>query len=320
MNDLKKDGPSILSRVVVTLALLLISVATLYLGRLEIDKQLVIGVVTGLIVLATAGLWVSFFAEREAQRTGQATAEGIRQATDLSRACVEVGLLQIFPSSDEEEYHHFVGDRLLRAHRRSEIRVAGIACRAFFHADGGPNNPQIKQLAAREVPMRVILLHPFFEPAITRAIREDSNRTHFSEHPHSMLVSDIIRSCEGIVGLHAKSIEARLCPVAVTCRLTFVSDILMFEPHHFGSHKERASIATPVFIVKSDVEFAHRLANHFEFLWEISKPFIVSSDLIGELRSRNVQGDAQSYLGYYMQACRPDLFVPEEKTSPQQPA
>lgn len=302
---MQNGGPSVLLRITVTLVLLIVSLVLLMAGAIQIDGQLIGGVVAGLLVLATAGIWISFFAEREAQRTVFTTAEGIRQATELSRACVETGLLHIFPSSDDEAYHHFVSDRLLRAHRRSEIRVAGIASRGFFHADGGPNNPQIKQLAAREVPMRVILLHPFFEPAISRAIREDNNRKYFDEHIHSILAEDVIRSCEGIVGLGANSIQTRLCSTAVSCRLTFIGDILIFEPHHFGSAKQRASMATPVFVFRIDAAFSRRLSDHFEFLWEISESFAVSADLVKDLRSQwNSQGD----LRRYMRICRPDLF------------
>ena len=309
MRPLEQDsGPSILLRALLTLVLLIISLVLLLAGAIQIDGQLIGSIVAGLLVLATAGIWISFFAEKEAQRTVFATAEGIRQATELSRACVEIGLLQVFPSSDDESYHHFISDRLLRAHRRSEIKVAGIASRGFFHADGGPNNPQIKQLAIREVPMRVILLHPFFEAAISRGIREDSNRQYFDEHIHSILTEDVIRSCEGIVGLGTSSIQARLCPTAISCRLTFVGDLLIFEPHHFGTANQRASIATPVFVLRDDAAFSRRLSDHFEFLWEISRTFVVNAELVRNLRLQAARWQAEADIRKYVYACRRDLF------------
>jgi hypothetical protein len=303
-------------RIVATLILLLISLATFYFGSLELDRQLVAEIVAGLLVLATAGIWVSYLAEEEARRTVVATAAEIRQATELSRACVQIGLLHIFSSSDEQEYHQFISDQLLRAHRNSEIRVIGVACRGFFHADGGPNNLQIKSLAVREVPMRVILSHPFFEPAITRAIREDRNRKHLSDYLDSILLTDVLLSCDGIIGLDRKSIQARLCPVTTGCRATFIGDLLILEPLHFGSENQRASLETPVLVFRKNTPFARRFSDHFEFLWSISSQFEVSPDLIRTLRPKNARIEEQAHLLEYMRMCRPDLFAVEGTPTP----
>jgi hypothetical protein len=308
--------PTILWRVVATLFLLLISLAIFVFGALELDKQLIAEIVAGLMVLATAGIWVSYLAEEEARRTVLSTAAEIRQATELSRTCVQIGLLHIFPSSDEQEYHQFVSDQLLRAHRNSEIRVLGVACRGFFHADGGPNNLQIKSLASREVPMRVILTHPFFEPAITRAIREDRNRKHLSDYLDSILLTDVLLSCDGIIGLGSKSIQARLCPVTPGCRATFVGDLLILEPLHFGSENQRASLDTPVLVFRKDTPFALRFSGHFEFLWSISSQFEVSPELVRALRPKNARIEEQAHLLEYMRLCRPDLLAVERQPTP----
>lgn len=308
--------PAIRWRIVATLILLLISLAIFIFGALEIDKQLIAEIVAGLLVLATAGIWVSYRAEEEARRTVIATAAEIRQATELSRACVQIGLLHIFPSSDDQEYHKFVSDQLLRAHRNSEIRVLGVACRGFFHADGGPNNLQIKSLAAREVPMRVILTHPFFEPAITRAIREDRNRKDLSDYLDSILLTDVLLSCDGIIGLGKKSIQARLCPVTPGCRATFIGDLLILEPLHFGSENQRASLDTPVLVFRNDTLFAHHFSDHFEFLWNISSPFEVSPTLVRALRPKNARIEEQVHLLEYMRMCRPDLLAAERTPTP----
>jgi hypothetical protein len=308
--------PTILWRIVATLLLLLISVAIFVIGDLRLDKQLIAEIVAGLLVLATAGIWVSYLAEEEARRTVLATSAEIRQATELSRASAQIGLLHVFPSSDEEEYRHFLSDQLLRAHRKSEIRMVGVACRGFFHADGGPHNLQVKALAAREVPMRIILAHPFFEPAVTRGIREDSNRHYLSDYVDSILLTDVLLSCDGIIGLGTKSLQARLCPVTTGCRATFIGDLLIVEPLHFGSENQRASIDTPVLVFWKDALFAQRFSNHFEFLWQISSEFEISPELVNGMRPKNSRIEERTSLLEYMNLCRPDLFAREKAATP----
>jgi hypothetical protein len=310
--------PSIKTRIWATVLLLLVSVAIFFFGALKIDKQLITEFVAGLLVLATAGIWVSFLAEREARRTVLATAEGIRQASELSRISAQIGLVHIFPNSDDEQYHHFIGDVFLKNYRREEIRMVGVACRGLFHAFGGPNNQQIKELAIRKVPMRVILFHPFFEPAITRGIREDSNRRYFADHPDTMLLTDILLSCDGIIGLGTDSVQARLCPVATGCRATFVGDLLIFEPLHFGLENQRASIDTPVFVFRTDAPFSRQISEHFEFLWKLSEGFVVSPKLVRSLRPQNVV--IEEPLVHYLRMFRKDLFGPEESSDPSEDA
>jgi hypothetical protein len=240
--DPLQNKVGILTRLLLTFALLLIAVVMTALSGAK-PIELISNVACGLFVLGAAGIWVTYFAERQAIAS-------LRQRIDACFSILQTsnkaGIEDSFydPSNvrDVGPYKEELLKELESA--KGEIRILAVAGREFFHEGQGFASAALKRAieaasARRGDPnlaLKVLLLHPLSEPAVTRGLREKGYQdVAFFEDTD--LWTDVGRSCVTICAWKRDGypIEARLYKVMPCCFLIFINDVLYAEFYHLGA-------------------------------------------------------------------------------------
>lgn len=309
-----KPGQGVLARVTATLVLsvsvLIIWLATGQRGT-PVTPDWWSDVTSGLLVLAVAGIWVSFFAERQAARS-------IKDDIDARFSILSSSL----QARISDIYYEEVPDVSNRANQRlrarvvteldrarGDVRVLAIAARELFHEGQGFAFQSMQSLMRdqhQRAGVRILLIHPLSEQAVSRALREDLQHRDFACYRSSRLYTDVLQSCEFLVQRASSRVEVRLYKVFPACFLLLVNDAAFVEQYHFGTGG-RASGKVPLYEVAKGGTCYGQFEGHFEHVWAISKPYALTRSLVDTLNSpdREQWGALESSLRF----SRPDLFL-----------
>lgn len=305
----------VIPRIAISLLLLLIAGAIMTLSRETISAEWLSSLASGLTVLSLAGMWVSYFIEKRAAANLR---RDIAAQFSIINSSLGARIYNIYYSDYSEEMPS-VSNRESSAYRtrliseleraRGEVRILTIAAREFLHQGIGFAYDTMKSLV-RDRPVKLLLLHPWSEQAISRALQEDFEHTTFEAYPESILYADVLRSCDTLVkwmgSAHSQKTETRLYKVFPSCFLVFVNDVVFVEQYHFGSGG-RASGKVPLFEVGKGGGFYEQLEGHFEHVWRTANPYSLSVDLVKSLR--NPDPDQQERFAECIRFTRPDLFA-----------
>lgn len=283
----------VLRRSVVSLLLVLVAGGVWWFVQPD-PKTWLVSVSSGLIVLGIAGIWVSFFAEIQA-------GEQIKSDID-SRFSVLKTILQakINDAYFDESYRDKCTCREEARFRQrllheigvcqSEIRILAVAGREFLHAGDGFAYHALESFLERrgtttpdsQPILRVALVHPLSESAVSRAFREDNRFSDFCDYGSTRLWSDVIQSYKTLAHWAAADhrAQARAYKVAPFCFLIFVNDFVFVEQYHFGSRRERASGKVPIFVVTRGSLFYEQLEGHFEHVWKTARGLAINREFI----------------------------------------
>ncbi|MCP4566713.1 MAG: hypothetical protein GY841_03930 [FCB group bacterium] len=156
--------------------------------------------------------------------------------------------------------------------------------------------------------MRLLLLHPWCEQAVSRGLREDPEHNTFERYRDTRLYQDVTRSCDTLVNWtsHGECVKARLYKVMPSSFFIMTSDVVFVEEYHFGTGG-RASGKVPTLEVRKGNKLYTQLQGHFEFIWGISEQFQLSADLVTSLRNP-VERESKSF-EESIRFSRPDLFL-----------
>ncbi|MEW5980884.1 MAG: hypothetical protein AB1806_00780 [Acidobacteriota bacterium] len=306
------------NRLIATLLLLALAGVLLFvsspLAWLDVARDLS----CGLIVLAAAGVWVSYFAERQAlislnDRIASLTA-GVDARFSVLKAAVDAGIEEIYYDPENTRGATRYRLDLLRELEkpRGTIRILAIAAREFLFRDEGfaaaaldsVLNPHGKR-HDNTVRTLVALLHPQSEQAVSRALREHPDRD-LASFDDTNLWQDIKKSCVTVCDWQKNgySLEARLYKVMPSCFLVFVNDVVFVEFYQFGSGG-RASGKVPLLRVARTSPLYDELLGHWEYVWGTASHFPLNQALFDSIKNPD---DAchQRFLDA-VGFCRPDL-------------
>lgn len=250
-------------------------------------KPWFINVSAGLMVLGFAGIWVSFFAGRRAAYSLRADIDG---RFSILSVCLDAHIHDVHYDEtdpghrDDTRYRTKIISESLRA---KELQLLGIALLQFFHEGQGFAYDTMYTLAKEgRVKIRVLLLHPWSEQAVSRALKEDGPHRRLEDYKQSTLFMDIVgKTCDELVRnwpLGSPNFEVRLHKVFPACFL-FLHDHLAFvEQYHFGT-RGRASGKVPVLEVAEGGRYYRELAGHFKHVWETAAPYTLTAELLDRL-------------------------------------
>jgi hypothetical protein len=307
------------NRVIATFVLLTLASALLGLSSLVPKLGWISNVGCGLIVLGAAGIWVSYFAERQAlislKESICSLTTGIDARFSVLKATVEAKIEDLYyDPSNARDVDRYRRDLLHQIEKpRNEIRILAIAAREFLFRDEGFAAGTLESILNPEsrkydscVSVKILLLHPHSEQAVTRALREHPDRD-FDSFEDTNLWQDIKKSCTTICDWKRKNynIKARLYKVAPSCFLIFVNDVLFAEFYHFGAGG-RASGKVPLFRISSTSDLYRELKGHFDYVWETAKCFELADQLFKEIKTPGATKNG-SFI-QYIRFSRPDLF------------
>jgi len=319
--DMLKGRIGIRDRIIATLIILAIAVILFWLScRLNCDWLKDVG--CGLIVLGAAGIWVSYFVERETILSLRGKISEITKGIDNRFSILKT----IVEAKIEDLYYDTENTRKISRHRddllkelekaRNEVRILAVAAREFFFQGEGFAAEVLKSILDPKskkynssVSLKVLLLHPCSEQAVSRGLRECPDCA-FDSFEDTDLWQDVIRSC--ITVCHWKrngySVAARLYRVAPHCFLIFVNDLLFAEFYHFGAGG-RASGKVPLMKISATSRLYEELKGHFEYVWDTAECFKLDEALLAEIRKPGTMKE-QSFV-QSIRFSRPDLFQNE---------
>lgn len=276
------------------------------------SPQWLTGVISELLVLSLAGIWISYVVERQ---TAKATREGIDKRFEILSSTLHAKIQKVYydeePRVSNRRGPEYQTDLNLELEKtRGEVRIMAIAAREFLHDGHGigfiyhtlqlllqQTNPQV----------RILLLHPWCEQAVSRGLHEDKVHSQISNYQDTRLFQEIMRSCEVLAKWMESSecVQARLYKVMPACFLVFVNDVVFIEQYHFGAGG-RASGKVPVLKVSKGGNIYTQLDGHFEHIWEISAPYQITSEFVQDLKHPD-ENYLEQFIGS-LRFLRPDLF------------
>ena len=131
----------------------------------------IISVGSGLLVLGVAGVWITHLTEK-------LSSDQLNARFHMQKVLIESGIRNLYffegNKDQEEEKTRFRGNFLnILKNGNDEICVIAIAFRSCLHGgDIGFASEDFKQYAKEGRKFRILLLHPFSEPAFTRGTHE----------------------------------------------------------------------------------------------------------------------------------------------------
>jgi len=249
-----------------------------------------INVSSGLIVLGLAGIWVSWYAELAAARK-------IDSRFSILDTVLRAKVNDAYFGGDEQSRSNCRAGERFRARilhelaaSHSEIRILAVAARELLHQGDGYAFQALRAFLERtgkkgvnvNPVLRVLLLHPVSEQAVSRAFREDDRFKSFSDYRKTRLWNDITQSCDTLGHLRERyPVSARAHKVAPACFLVFVNDVVFVEQYHFGDKRERASGKVPILEVAKGSTFYEQLDGHFEHVWRTARKNEITTDFVG---------------------------------------
>lgn len=292
------------SLAVVTIALVLVLVT--YFSKIEPKlSESLENISCGLIVLGLAGIWVSYFAERQA---GKEIGRNVEDRFSIVTATLDAGITRLYPNRDNPGLKDAILGEMKKT--RGPIKILAIAAREFFHqgqdivwsAYGTINS------LAKERDIRVLLLHPWCEQAVSRALREDPQHNTFDRYQDTRLFQDVMRSCDTLDEWRksGSKVEARLYKVMPGCFVIMTNEVLFVEPYHFGTGG-RASGKVPVIEAWKGSKLYDQFEGHFEYVWTSASHFALQGDFVKHLRERSNEECIEFERA--VRFSRPDLFT-----------
>jgi len=276
----------VLTRVFVSVLLVLVALVLWMVGcRLTQGtlRQWTYSVASGLVVLGLAGIWVSYFAERQA---GTNITRKVEDRFSILTSCFDAGICSFYRSRHDPAFW----DKLLTEMRKSseEIRILSVAAREFLHEghEGEWDAYDNMHSLSKDKCVRFLLLHPWSEQALSRALHEDLQHSTFDRYRDTRLYHDVTRSCDTLVGWASLGlrVEARLYKVMPSCYLVITSNVMFLEPYHFGTGG-RASGKVPVLEARKGGRLYEQYWGHFDHVWMGAEPFSLSGGLATSLRN-----------------------------------
>jgi len=309
----QEDKREILIRLVISLALIVIVCIIWILTdpiRIKIGPEWISNVTAELVVLALAGIWISYIVERSA---AQSTRDDIDSRFDILKNALQAKIQRMyydeaphFSSRQTNDYRQDLISELGKT--RGEVRILAIAAREFLHEGQGFAYHTMMSIM-RDQPVRLLLLHPWSEQAVSRALQEDQEHSNLNKYKDSRLFQDVLRSCEAVAqwtNTDTSNIQMRLYKVAPSCFLIFVNDVLFVEQYHFGTGG-RASGKVPVFQVSKGSKYYEQMNGHFEHVWNTAEPYRVTEDFVKNLKEPDL--DFLRQFKECIQFSRPDLLI-----------
>ena len=260
-------------------------------------RELFTGVTSGLVVLGIAGIWVSFFAERQAVISLK---RDIDERFTVLSTIRHAGIKNAWYGDEKDcreelDYQERVKSEIRSA--RGEIRILGIAARSFLDRHWGFAAKVLDAFLNRGEPeqhkLKVLLLHPMCEQAVSRALRESPERDYWT-YKETALWVEVLGSCETLTDWAAKgyAIESYLYKVMPAWFLLFINDVLFAEPYQFGTGG-RASGKVPIFEIAKGSRLYEELEGHFDYVWKSAGRYKLDADLLRRLRKPSEQEVAQ---------------------------
>ena len=328
----------LLARIIASLVLVLLAVALWVAGGKipPASPEWIAGVGSGLIVLGFAGIWVSFFAERQATKELSSDMRGlfcqlssgcgktireIDERFSILAACRNAQLHDAYYDAEADDIRALgkLRNRILSEIRRATgtVRILGVSARGYLKEGDGFAAVPLKHLLEdqdrRRVAVQALLLHPTCEQAVYRALQEDqrSDMAHFN---HSQLWDDITSSARYLVNWAEKeqlAIEGRFYKMAPQCFLLIINDVIFWEQYHLGTGG-RASGTVPVFEVSKESPLGRQFLGHFDAVWRSAAEWPVKASQLDAL-----EGSCQdSVKGFdYCQAVRAPGDTETSRTS-----
>lgn len=309
------------NRIIATLALIIIA-AFLWLIS-YFGPPLLSGasnIANGFFTLGVAGIWVSYFAERQAYRSLKdsfdETTRRIDDRFSVLKATTEAKIEELYYRPDNSrDVGRYRSDLLGEfAKPKGEIRILAVAGREFLFRDEGfaANtlegilNPKSKNYNS-SVSLRVLLLHPCSEPAVSRGLREHQE-CDFESYEETDLWNDIKKSCTTLRDWKKiqYQVDARLYKVSSACFMIFVNDLLYVEFYQYGAGG-RASGKVPLMKISSTSELYDQLKGHYNYVWDTAKCFELTEKLLTQIKDPNAAKDPDFVQN--IQYSRPDLFI-----------
>jgi len=267
------------------------------------DYQWLLDVSSGLFVLGLAGIWVSYFAEREAGREIRRDVDArfsilvtMRNA-HVNDAYYDETPDQMPGAQDVTRFRQAVKHELNTS--QGEVGILAIAARGFLHDGDGFACSDLRELLKRYAErgdrgldgqgqplVKVMLLHPMCEQAVSRAFREDSRYDSHEDYGKTRLWSDVQQSWETAVSWREGQelpLEARAYMVFPACCLLFINDVVYVEPYHFGKDRTRASGRVPILRVTKGGAYYAQLKGHFDHVWRTSSAWKITEELFQKL-------------------------------------
>jgi len=308
------------NRIIATIVLLVVAAVLLVVSYKVPFLSWVANVSCGLIVLGTAGIWVSFFAERQLllsmRESINALTGGIDSRFSILKTTVEAKIDDLYydpaNSRDVDQYRHDLMQEIDKP--RGEIRILAVAAREFLFRDEGFAANALENVINPDsrkhdpgVSLRLLLLHPCSEPAVSRALREHKDR-NFESLEDTNLWQDVRKSCITICDWQRRDykVTARLYKVAPCCFLVFVNDLLFAEFYHFGAGG-RASGKVPLMRISRPSDLYKELEGHFSYVWESAKCFDLNENLFKNIKNPSASKEKQFVEN--IKFSRPDLFI-----------
>lgn len=307
-----RNSNEILIRIVMSLSLVVIAfIISVVSGqpRIDLSSDWFSNVTSELVVLGLAGIWISYLVE---QRTAQATRSDIDARFAVLSSSLHARIHNVYYDenphiSNRETYAYRTNLTSELERTREEVRILSIAAREFLHEGQGFAYHTMRSLV-QDRSVRILLLHPWSEQAVSRAIQEDREHPTFKEYRETRLYQDVLRSCGTLaqwIGSIGPRVEARLYKVSPACFLVFVNDMVFVEQYHFGTGG-RASGKAPLLQVYKGGKFYEQMEGHFEHVWKTAEPYRITADFIKALKDPD-PNELQQF-EEYIRFSRPDLF------------
>jgi len=289
----RTDGIKV--RIIVSLILIIFAGGIWWITNPN-PRECLVSVSSGLIVLGLAGIWVSYFAEGEA-------AKKIKGDIDTRFSLLGTVLkANVNDAYFDENLHSEASCRDARFRKRiiselasshSEVRILAIVAREFLHSGDGFAYTYLENFLKNQKNkniskplLRILIIHPMCEQAVSRAFREDIRYIKFADYGRTRLWSDVIQSFETLkhwIYENGYSVEARAYKVFPSCFLVFVNDVVFIEQYHFGKDRERASGKVPMLEVAKGGSYYEQLDGHFEHVWNTASAWKLTPNLLKEL-------------------------------------
>lgn len=306
--DTDRTGHEILVRLVASFALAFFA-AVMWIIACQVAgttlREWLFGISSGLLVLGVAGIWVSYFAERQA---GKNITRRVDNRFSILTSCFDAGINNVFRNRHDTDFR----ERLIVEMRKSRepVRVLAVAAREFLH-EGQESEGfayHIIRSLSKENEMQFLLLHPWCEQAVSRGLWEDPQHSTFDRYQDTRLFQDVTRSSDTIVEWQASGskVGTRLYKVMPSCFLILTSDVVFVEEYQFGTGG-RASGKVPVVEALKGTRLYEQLDGHFKYIWETASEYELSSSLAESLRNPST-AEVQEF-ERTIRFLRPDLFT-----------
>jgi len=336
-----KETRDIMLRWIVTCVLIIVAGVLFAVAHFSFDdpasagKTILYSVASGVVVLGTAGVWVSYFAERLAvaymakrvsdfNSTLSSEVNRLEQGVSLLATASRAGVSHLYyqeaieqPERHDAAYKNRIAHLLKK--RNSRIRILAIAGRDFFHPGKDLALEDLHDFARHDT-VEVLLLHPWCEAAVSRALREDLNVKTLGEYTKTQLYEDVMRSSRTLVPWTEENdtkIKVRLYKTIPACFLLAFDDVCFVEQYHFGTGG-RASGKVPIAEVRNvssreapeeedrrPTTYYGELIGHFDHMWKMAEGNELNQELLLEMDS-----PSETFLGCFRQSvfyARPDL-------------